>query len=324
MPLSGIDTKRATRACKATLEDSHGQDPVAAYRLSRVYMAGDPWPDVHQALWLQRTVWAGGKRWGDRLGEDAAAWYAQVGQRNLMPETYLEAAEAGDPVAQTLLAYVLATERLNATGSPPDFEAALTWMKRSADQGHLPGLTGVGALHSMQKRYEEAIPYYRKAAETGYRPAQVALAWAYMSGEGVARSDRTALQYFGPAANEGNTFAQKMIGNLFYRGIDGAPPDMEMARHWYRTAADAGDQEAVNMLDKTRGAAEIDGATALAILVAFGVLVVLSSGDGNPDAAPSEDDTEDWLAEQDRVNRQALSDACAWAQAGGDSYAPFC
>ena len=324
VPLAGIDVVRARAACNASLEDSHGTDPVAAFRLSRTYMASGPGQDVNAALWLQRKVWAGGKRWGDRLGEEAAAWYAQAGQANLTPGTYLSAAEAGDPVAQVMLAYVLAVERLNATGSPPDFDAALKWMGRSADQGHLPGITGVGALFWMQEQYDGAIPYYQKAADMGDRAGQVSLAYAYMSGQGVARSDTFALRYFVPAAEGGNTFAQKMIGNLFYRGIDGAPPNMEMARHWYKRAADLGDQEAVNMLAKAQDTTEIDGATALAILAALGVLVLMSGGEGRSDTASPEENSTDWLAEQDRVNREALASACSWAQAGGDSYAPFC
>ena len=48
----------------------------------------------------------------------------------------------------------------------------------------------------VEKSYESALEYYKKADEQGHDLAATAIAWMYKFGEGVEKSEETAQYYF--------------------------------------------------------------------------------------------------------------------------------
>jgi TPR repeat protein len=99
--------------------------------------------------------------------------------------------------------------------------------------------TGEGAV----KNYEEAVNWYRKAAEQGFAAAQNNLAVMYEKGLGVPKDDSEAAKWYRKAAEKQEAHAQHSLG-IMYRDGRGIPQDFEEAVKWLRKAAEQGHQGA--------------------------------------------------------------------------------
>ena len=91
-------------------------------------------------------------------------------------------------------------------------------------------------------------------AEAGNAPAQLKLARAYESGEGVSHDDRLAAQWYGRAAVQGNSEAQDALGAKYLVG-QGLQQNKEEAVKWFRKSARQGNASAMYHL----GAAYYNG-----------------------------------------------------------------
>jgi TPR repeat protein len=85
----------------------------------------------------------------------------------------------------------------------------------------------------------KAAEWYRKAAEQGNAKAQNNLAGIYLNGIGVPRDEAEAVKWYRKAADQGAAWAQDTLGQLLARGI-GVPKDNKQAAEWYRKAAEQG------------------------------------------------------------------------------------
>ena len=184
-------------------------------------------------------------------------------------------AEAGNPLAQTLVGRVLIYGEGVAADAPAGLEwlrkaagqeysiaqanlgaqymegkivarddaEAYRWFRRSAYHGYVAGQHGFAfcydAGRGVAKDEAEAARWYRKAAEWGYSPSQHALGLMLLNGRGVAKDPKEALGWFRMAADRGNVASQYMIGVVHDR-----EGDLHFAVEWYRKAADAGHAQA--------------------------------------------------------------------------------
>ena len=89
------------------------------------------------------------------------------------------------------------------------------------------------------KRYAEALPLMKRAAELGHPLAQTALAFMYQYGNGVEKDQKQAMFWFSEVAGQGNAVGQWLLGSTYERG-EGFPADYEKAMFWYRKAAEQG------------------------------------------------------------------------------------
>ncbi len=105
---------------------------------------------------------------------------------------------------------------------------------------------------------EQAVAWFRKAAEQRYAGAQYALGIMYQNGDGVPQDDEQALLWFRRAAQGmnwpdenraeyGDARAQYILG-VTYRDWCGAPRDYEQAFLWFRRAAEKGHTDAQHAL----------------------------------------------------------------------------
>ncbi len=86
---------------------------------------------------------------------------------------------------------------------------------------------------------EEAVSWFRKAAEQNQVDAQYSLGRMYFTGEGVPRHYEEALRWFRKAADQSNLEAQFFLGVVYYQG-QVVPQDYLQAARWYREAASQG------------------------------------------------------------------------------------
>ena len=269
--LDEIDTVRAIDACTKALVPQF-TDPVAAYRLARAYYAIGPRQDVREAIYNMRIVRFGAERYADQLGAEAAKWYVSAAKENLTPATYEKAAEAGDLTSQMMLAWMYAHKSIIGL---QDVDVALSWMKRAAEQDHPPAIYQVGVLYAWHGRDQEAFPWYKRAAQKNWEPAIFSLGIAYAYGNGTPQDAKRGFEIIGTLANAGNVGAQIALGHLFLKGV-GTEENPQLARRWYKMAADNGSQEAANLLKQTENHGDISEKAALAALALLGLAILLS------------------------------------------------
>ncbi len=93
---------------------------------------------------------------------------------------------------------------------------------------------------------EEAVRWFRMAAEQDHTSAQYYLGHAYLNGLGVEEDHEEALKWFRKAAEQGNVHAQYSLGRMY---IDVAHENV-LAHMWFNLATSGGDQAAKKARDE--------------------------------------------------------------------------
>jgi len=85
----------------------------------------------------------------------------------------------------------------------------------------------------------QAIDYFRRSAELGYVPAQLALGYLYETGTLTAGSQSQAVEWYRKAADQGDVLAEWLLGKSYYMG-GGIQQDLNAAQKWLTPAAERG------------------------------------------------------------------------------------
>ncbi len=103
------------------------------------------------------------------------------------------------------------------------------------------------------ERYEEAVTYFRKAANMGALEAAgeiCVLAQRFETGKGVPRDEERARLYYEISASYGDVDAALHLGRLYLRGVAGGRPNVRKARKCFEEASDGGSGEASEALGR--------------------------------------------------------------------------
>ena len=128
-------------------------------------------------------------------------------------------------------------------------------IKAKAEKGDAEAQYDLGVYYGngqgVAKDEIEAVNWYRKAAEQNYTPAQSNLGWCYDNGEGVAKDYVEAVKWYRQAAEQGHAEAQYNLGCGYANG-QGVARDKVEAYAWFSMAAkaDADAAERRNLLRK--------------------------------------------------------------------------
>lgn len=126
-----------------------------------------------------------------------------------LAETRLLAEWVGDPEQQFILGRVY----YEGQGVARDYEEAMKWFHRAADQGLAESQHMLGVMYDLgdgvPQDYSKATEWYREAANQGFPPAQYDLGNQYATGEGVPQNFSEAYVWFSLAASAGNEMARK-------------------------------------------------------------------------------------------------------------------
>lgn len=159
---------------------------------------------------------------------------------------YLQAAALGDPEAQ----YIAGGMYFKGRGTAVDHDKAFSYLYRAAKNGKSSTASQkiiaqsflVG--DSVPKNFDEAIHWYKVAAESGDSEAQNELAFIYFTGNGVKKDYDKAYTLFSDAAKQNHSLAQYNLGIMLYSG-EGVPEvDLPGAYAWFSIAATNGHAEA--------------------------------------------------------------------------------
>ncbi len=136
-------------------------------------------------------------------------------------------------------------------GVTQDYQEAIKWYKKAAEQGNASAQSNLGEMYyegqGVPRDYQEAIKWYRKAAEQDNAEGQCLLGTAYHRGDGVAQDSNEALKWFKKSAEQGYSYAQLKLGLIYYLGDD-VTRDFKEAFKWFRKATEQGNAMAGNYL----------------------------------------------------------------------------
>jgi TPR repeat protein/uncharacterized caspase-like protein len=154
---------------------------------------------------------------------------------------YASAAERGYTTSLVNLGYV----HRQGLGVAQDDALAHRYYMEAALRGNLRARTNVGTdfLHGegvAEHSAVEAVQWFRLASESGWAPAQNALATRYLRGEGVPADPAAAAALYELAALGGLREAMNNLGRLYLSG-EGVPQDRAEAHLWLRLAIAEGD-----------------------------------------------------------------------------------
>lgn len=119
------------------------------------------------------------------------------------------------------------------------FEEALKQLGPLADRNYPRALFALGRLHvsgsGVHRDERMAIEYYRRAAERGHAEGQYALGTMYADGRGVEKNSAHAAEWYRHAAEAGLPEAAMSLAHLHENGR--SETDKEQAIAWYHRAA---------------------------------------------------------------------------------------
>jgi TPR repeat protein len=210
---------------------------AAAHNIAVYYAEGTGIEqDLDRAIvWFEKAAAAGVLAAQVQLGKLYAA--GRGVRRDLARATELlhDAAESGDAEAKTALALM----HLQGDNVLDDAGQAEHLLRQAAEAGHLGAATQLGHLCTSKSRNDDAIRWYRKAAEAGQPESQHALGVAYFNGRGVPADLDTAAAWIASAAHANYPAAQFQLGVMYCTG-KGVPMDYAQGVSWYEQAAQAG------------------------------------------------------------------------------------
>ena len=135
-----------------------------------------------------------------------------------------------------------------------NFDLAVKWYRKAAKQGHAAAQYKLGVAYYCGRasswfgdRRQQTVEWYRKAAAQGYAPAQCELGNAFADGYGVEKDLKQAFEWYQKATSGGDLQGQLKLGEAYEKG-QGIPQDLNRAAFWYRGGAARGYTQAKEAL----------------------------------------------------------------------------
>ena len=133
-----------------------------------------------------------------------------------------------------------------------DFKTALAEWTPLAEQGNASAQYNLGVMYhkgqGVLKSDKTAVKWFSLSGEQGHAAAQYNLSIMYNKGEGVLKNDKTATKWNALAAENGNVEAQFFAGGRFEFGM-GSLIDTKRAYMWYSIAAYNGSDDGLEYRD---------------------------------------------------------------------------
>ncbi len=134
-----------------------------------------------------------------------------------------------------------------------DVTTAMARLRKASDAGHAPAQALLADILDQAEMNDEAVSYYRKAAEQGNADGEYGLGNMYASGEGVKRDPAEARKWILRAAEKNHSRATTALAQAYISGglaLDEKERSGEEARRWVARAADSNYVPALDHLAK--------------------------------------------------------------------------
>lgn len=126
-----------------------------------------------------------------------------------------------DQKKDAIVDYYMGRMRLYGYGQLKNNIIALRYLRQAAQKGLLPAQRMMGSYALIkEKNPEEALVWFKKAADANDIDAQMYCAAAYLFGVGTHKNTDAARRYYIAAAKNGNSIAQYALGESFLESRD--------------------------------------------------------------------------------------------------------
>ncbi len=144
---------------------------------------------------------------------------------------------------------------LNGIGVPIDIKKAISWYKKAAAQDEPEALYVLGKFYYESSKEEQdlGLEYLTKAAAEGSDKAQLQLGEMFEKGIYFGIDMDEALSWFNLSAEYGNNQAMMKLYHHHLNQKENKDINIKLAEKWLNKAAQAGNEEAVNILKKKQG-----------------------------------------------------------------------
>jgi len=148
-----------------------------------------------------------------------------------------------DPIAD----YYMGRMRLYGYGQLKNNALAIRHFKLAAEKGFLPAQQFMARYELLEKNNpEQALYWFKKAADANDTSAQMYCAAAYLFGLGVQKSPDVAKRYYIAAAKNGNSIAQYTVAESFFETHQSA--NKKLGLIWLNKSVEKNNPEAQVML----------------------------------------------------------------------------
>lgn len=130
-----------------------------------------------------------------------------------------------------------------------DYDKAISFLDKLAKRTDSKALYMLGNVFELQRKIDDALLFWTKAAEQGFLEAQYSLAsHYYYDKEKQNYWAKEALQQYIKLANNGDSNAMVSVGKIYGSGWLEEGEDWEKAVEWYDKAVTDGNTEAMEIL----------------------------------------------------------------------------
>ena len=164
-------------------------------------------------------------------------------------------AQKGYERAQFIVATGLLSEA-SRSNDDKKYAEAIMWYRKSAAQGNSQSMKQLSCLYGLgngcKQSFAEALYWAEKGSKVGDASCKVLLANMYSNGLGCPKDEVKAFELIRDAAKENFPDAWYLLGVRYMTG-QGTPVSLELGIHWLKKAADNGHEEADKILMELNG-----------------------------------------------------------------------
>lgn len=146
--------------------------------------------------------------------------------------------------------YEMASKIIDSDDQDADYQQAVRYYRLAAEKGHAQAQFCLGQCYEygigLSGNHPAAIKWYELAARQQIAEAQYRLGYLYRNGIGVTRDSKKCVYWLERAAYAGVADAQYLLGWM-YRNSSGVKKDLAKALYWTRLASEQGHREAMSM-----------------------------------------------------------------------------
>src|SRR5258708_6463064 len=138
-----------------------------------------------------------------------------------------------------LVVVVQVCQLFSASGQVPTFSGATDPIEitKLAKKGNSAAQTDLGVIHFQKGEFEAALEWFRRAAEQNYAEAESKIGFCYSNAKGVVKDDAESVRWYRRASEHGLAKAQHNLGLCYFKG-KGVAKDLTEATVWFRKAAE--------------------------------------------------------------------------------------
>lgn len=223
-------------------------------RGGNVHNPKPPTPNPGPSLTAEQMYLKGEAAFNAQNYKGALDWYRKAALKNYAPAQYKlgycyeMGRGVGRNVTEAMKWYGKAAE--NGMGEAEQAIARLQQPAAPPQPRYSPSeMYNRGIMAYKENNFEEAVDWFRQAADLGNTNAQCYLGFCYERGEGVDKDQEEAVKLYRCAAEEGNPTAQYNLGSCYENGR-GVNQIYHEAINWYTKAAEQGYQSAQKALER--------------------------------------------------------------------------